>query len=483
MSVQSGSSLCETTTAIGGSEVKKLGYSLYLKIPDNRLECRCSYVPHEQGSMITRDELALFLKQYNVCDGIDWQAFDDFVVKAAAGQQMIDVVLASGTAPVTGADEYFALAVQPSTEVRSGDDGVTEVDMHIVQTFINLNCGDVIGRIIPAEPGIPGKNISGLPIPPQHGKPLKFSIGKNIRMEENGALLIATAAGRFCQTAGEFTVEEQYVVKGDVNFRVGSINFKGVVEVRGDIRDNFNITASKGLTVSGNIGVCSIVSDGDITFCGMDGQSKGTIVCGGTIRANFIHDVTVECAGDVIVGVEIHNCIIRTLGRVIVDKGAISGGSCIARGGIEAKKIGSASSLHTNVHAGVDYRDIELLEKWFVILAETQDKIRASESLADIRELRKITAELTDKIMAIRRRAEESANAKINVKAMLYENVQLTLGSAVETIKEQKSGALSIIENSIEGGLRYLPVTGLNVKATDIELVFVREQKSSLQQV
>ena len=36
---------------IGGTEIKKIGYSLYLKMPENRLECRCSYVPHEQGSM------------------------------------------------------------------------------------------------------------------------------------------------------------------------------------------------------------------------------------------------------------------------------------------------------------------------------------------------------------------------------------------------------------------------------------------------
>ena len=62
--------------AIGGHEIKKLGYSLYLRIPDNYLECRCSYVPHEQGSMMTRDELTGFLKQYNVREGIDQQAFD-----------------------------------------------------------------------------------------------------------------------------------------------------------------------------------------------------------------------------------------------------------------------------------------------------------------------------------------------------------------------------------------------------------------------
>jgi hypothetical protein len=466
--------------AIGGSEVKKLGYSLYLRIPDNRLECRCSYVPHEQGSMMTRDELTAFLKQYNVREGINQEAFDNFVVRAAGGQQQVDVLLASGTEPIVGDDEYILLSVHSSAATHSATDEETNVDMHIVQTFINVSSGDEIGRIIPAGEGTPGRNIMGLPIPPRPGKPMHVKIGKNIRTEDNGTLLIAAATGRLCQSAGEISVEEEYVVKGDVNFRVGSINFKGVVEVRGDVLDHFDITASKGLTVSGNIGVCNIVSDGDVTFCGMDGQDKSTIVCGGTLRANFIHDVVVECAGDVIVGVEIHNCTIRTLGRIVVDKGAISGGSYIARGGIEAKKLGSASSLHTKLQAGVDYHDVEELERLFVALAETQSKAKLSQSLPEIAELRKTSAELTDRIMTIRDKADAVANAKINVKTTLYENVQLILGSVTEETNEQKDGPLSIIENSIDGGLRFLSMTSLDVKATDIELAFVREQKMAL---
>ena len=465
---------------IGGSEIKKLGYSLYLRIPDNGLECRCSYVPHDQGSMMTGDELVAFLKQYNVREGIDQAAFDDFVMKATAGQQQVDVLMACGVAPVAGADEHLSLSVQSSAAVRSGEENVTNVDMHIVQAFINVSAGDEIGRVIPAEPGIPGRNIMGQPIPPQPGKPLRLKVGKNIRAEEDGALLIAAATGRLCCSAAEISVEEEYVVKGDVNFRIGSINFKGVVEARGDVLDNFDITASKGLTVTGNIGACSIVSDGDVTFCGMDGQDRGAILCGGTLRAHFIHDVVVECAGDVIVDVEIHNCTIRTLGRIIVDKGAISGGSYIARGGIEAKKLGSAASVHTKLQAGVDYHDVEELEKLFALLAETQSKAKQSGSLPEIAELRKTAAELSDRIMALRSKADAAANAKINAKAIIYENVQLTIGSVTEELKEEKDGPLSLIENSLEGGLRFLTMTSLDVKATDIELAFVREHKKSL---
>jgi uncharacterized protein (DUF342 family) len=395
---------------------------------------------------------------------------------------MVDVLLASGTPPIPGADGYISMSAHYSTAIHTVEEDENDIDMRIVQTFINVSSGDEIGRIIPPEPGTPGRNIMGLPIPSRPGKPLSLTFGKNIRTDGDGSLLIASATGRFCQTAGEISVEEEYIVKGDVNFRIGHINFKGVVEVRGDVLDNFDITASKGLTVSGNIGVCKIVSDGDITFCGMDGQEKGTIVCGGTIRANFIHDADIVCAGDVIVGVEVHNCTIRTLGRIIVDKGGISGGSCIALGGMEAKKIGSPSSQHTILHSGVDYRDVDELERLFTVLNEIQSKISKSQSLPEIAELRKTSAEMTDQIIAIRGAVHATANAKINVKAVLFENVQITLGSSTETNIEQKDGPHSIIENTFEGGFRFLSMTGLNVKAADIELAFERERKMASRQ-
>lgn len=469
----------DSESPIAGREIKRVGYSLYVRIPDNRLECRCSYVPREQGSMMTRDELAGFLRQCIVKEGIDQQALDDFAVKAAAGQQQIDVLLASGTAPVDGTDAHLSMIAKSSVLVQAGDEEITDVDMHIVQSFINVSKGDEIARIIPPEPGKPGRNIMGVPLAAKPGKPFNLKIGKNISTNDDGTLLISDVCGRFCQASGELSVEEQYVVAGDVNFKIGSINFKGFVEVRGDVLDHFDITATKGLRVSGNIGVCNIVSDSDITFCGMDGQNKGVINCGGTLRAHFIHDTVIECSGDVIVDVEIHNCIIRSLGRVIVDKGAISGGSCIALCGIESKKIGSPASVPTKLVSGVSYHDLEELEVLFAALAENHAKSSQSQSLSEIVELRKVRTGLTDRILAIRSKANETANAKINSKAILYDRVHLSIGTVNEEIMEQKNGSFSIIENSIEGGLRYLSMTSLNVKATDIELAFVKEQKKA----
>nr|WP_168205944.1 FapA family protein [Geobacter sp. FeAm09] len=317
--------------------------------------------------------------------------------------------------------------------------------------------------------------MTGETIPPVPGKPLALKIGKNITAEDSGERLVAAAAGRVCVASGEISVEEEYVVSGDVNFRVGSIVFNGVVEVRGDVLDDFSVHATKGLRVSGNIGNCRIESGGDISFCGMDGQGKGTIACGGNITAQFIHDCTIECAGDIFVEVELHNCTVRTLGRIIVNKGAIAGGTYAALGGVEAKKIGSLASVRTKLTVGVDYHDAEELERLMEELALNHKQSGEAGTLQEIEELRQKRATLTDRIMALRSKVDERSNPKVNVKGTLYDNTLLVVGMQNEEVRDPHDGPLSASENTIDGGLRYLSLTSLDVKAADIEKAFILE--------
>lgn len=469
-----------TPTFGGGIEVRKIGYSLYLLIANRYLECRCSYLPYEQGAMMTPAEFAQALKTHKVIEGIDQEAFNDFAAKAAIGIQLSGVLIASGTPPLDGTDQYFTMLAPFSTFINEEEDDNAVIDMYAVQKFINVEDGEAIGRIVPAEPGSPGRNIMGQPMPQQPGKNMKYTIGKNIRLEEGGTLMLATATGRFCHVRGEFSVEEEYIIKGNVDFKIGHITHRGHVEVRGDVLDGFNITAEKGLLVTGNIGTCTIISEGDISFCGMDGDGKGRIICGGTLRAKYIHDTTIECDGDVIVDVEIHNCTIKTLGRIIVQKDTISGGSYIAQGGIEANKLGSPSARHTTLLVGVDYRYIEELKRLLQELGDVQGSIRDACSLDEVIELRKNAAELSDLIAATRCKAVAAANAKINVKAKLHENVRMALGSVTHTIDTLMSGPMTIIENIVDGGLRFLPMSNLDINGTELEMAIINEQREAL---
>ena len=467
------------TPILTGIKIEQPGYTIYLQIPESALECRCSFVPHIESALLTVEKLLDTLKEYAALEMIDLSACEDIVTSAAAGKPQFNVLLASGTAPIPGRDGYFELTASSTAEVQGNDDVMAIVDMYIVQTFVNVVTGDEIGRIIPAVQGTPGRDIRGEQILPPPCNNLSFTLGKHIQLDLESGILSAASIGRFCNLRGEFSVEEEFIVKGDVDFNVGKIDFKGFVEVRGDILDNFDIKATKGLTVRGNIGVCSILSDGDVTFCGMDGQDTGSIVCGGTLRAHHIHSTSIECAGDVIVEAEIHDCNIKTLGRIIVNKDTISGGSYIAQGGIEASKLGSRSARHTTLLVGVDYNYVEELKHLLGQLTATQAEIGEARSLEEITELRKRAAILSEQISTIRGKTVSSANAKINVKKKLHENVKMVLGDVTSTMQKAKDGPITIVENISSGGVRFIPMTSIDLKASDIERAFVLEEKIS----
>jgi uncharacterized protein (DUF342 family) len=282
------------------------------------------------------------------------------------------------------------------------------------------------------------------------------------------------------QTPFEISVEDEYIIHGNVNFRVGIIDFNGVVDVRGEIRDHFDVKATKGVKVYGNIGVCNINTEGNVTFCGIDGRNEGRIIAGGNIYANYLHDATIECAGDVVVSAEIHNCNIKALGKVVVDKGAIMGGICVALGGIESNIIGSkSSSIPTILNVGNSYLDLNEIEGIMAELEEVQLRYDGSVSLTEKSELKEAITALSDQIVAIRNKEYPNRNPKINVKHRMYEKTQITIGALVEDIKETITDGTSIIENSLKGGFRYLPFTSLFVKATDIEKSIISELKQA----
>ncbi|HIJ95211.1 MAG TPA: DUF342 domain-containing protein [Desulfuromonadales bacterium] len=460
--------------SIAGVETRRPGYSIYVWLSGDKLECRCSYVPHDQGDMISRDELNALLKISGVREGFLEEALEDFIAKATAGQPLSMLLLASGTAAVAGMDGVLIYTAPPSVVATHVVDESTDVDMHNVQTFINVMPKDEIGRIVPADPGVPGRTVTGVTIPAKPGKPLNLAVGKNIEVQADG-LLIATAAGRVCVVSHEISVAQQYVVSGDVNFRVGSVVFNGFVEVRGDILDGFNVTAVKGLRVNGNIGACHIKSDGDITFCGMDGQEKGTIECGGALTANFIHEATVTAAGSVNVAVELHNCHINTLGRIVVNRGAIVGGSYTALAGIETRKAGSASSVKTMLRAGFDYRDIPELERVSAELDTINSLLAQESSLGKSDRLRTLQTELSEELKTIYQHSHEFSNPKLNVTSILYDNTFLRLGKSGKQKLDERTGPFSVIENSVEGGLRFLPLTSLDLHAQDIETSRVKD--------
>ncbi|TWJ17734.1 DUF342 domain-containing protein [Geobacter argillaceus] len=460
-------------------EFKRLGYTLVLEVSADELACLCTYEPNEDGKPLTAEELEDFLAQARIREGVIEEGGAALLDSAASKNGVAGLLLAKGEPMSPGEDGKIVLEVaEDSADEARGSEDTSIVDMRQVQEFINVNADDLIARVLPPGEGTAGRTIRARTIPPQPGKPLDLHLGSNVRFNEEDGTVYAIAAGRvYCQGA-DISVEETYLVKGDVDFKVGNIEFNGFVEIRGDVLDGFTVKATKGVKVHGNIEACLIESGGNVSFCGMSGQGKGVIRCGGSIAANFVYDATIDATGDLLADTEIRNCQIRTLGAVRVGKRGMAGGECVALAGVDAGSLGAVSSLRTHIIAGVHYGDQEEITRLFNELKEVIARFNATQKTAsDLKEFQTARAAVTARTHEVRSRQHEATNPKINVRKMLYDGVTITLGSYSETIREERKGPMSIIENTIESGLRFLGLTELSIKAQDIESAFVEQQK------
>jgi len=206
----------------------------------------------------------------------------------------------------------------------------------------------------------------------------------------------------------------------------------------------------------------------------MSGQGKGQIICGGNLAANFLYDTTIECDGDVNVEVEVRNCTINCLGAVTVAKGGLAGGDTVALAGIQTAVLGTITSLKTRVIAGAHYRDLAEITRLFNDLKKLIEEFNSAPlSMKNPMDFSVRKLAITKQIQEIRARIYDQCNPKLNVRKHLFEGVTIVLGSLSEQVKEERDGPMSIIENTIEGGFRYLGMTDLKFKASDIEKSFV----------
>lgn len=464
-------------------EIKRYGYTITFQLTPDSVDCHCFYEPAATGGTpLTESELSSHLLQYKIKEGVIKESITTLLQAATSAQPIDGMLIAHGNPMVPGKDGQIVLAVTDDLETADTEkieDG--SIDFRRVQKFLNVDAGELVATISVPGLGTPGMTVTGKQIPPISGNAVKLELGENVKLSEDGKRIFSTNTGRVYLRGSVISVEDVYEIDGDVDFKVGNISFKGFVEIKGDILDGFIVKATRGIKVHGNIGVSSIESGGDISFCGMNGQGTGIVKCGGTLSANFIYDCVIECNGDIAAAIEIRSCQIKCLGSISVIKGGLTGGEYFALAGIECGSLGSMSSLRTRIVAGVHYGDLEDLNKLFNELKQlVADFSAAPKGSIDMKDFAAKRADITSRTQEVRSRTYSRQNPKVNVRLKLYEGVSITLGMTSETVIEERKGPLSIIENTIDGGFRYLGMTTLSFTAQSIEQSF--EQQHMLEQ-
>ena len=478
-------------------------YSLQLISVNNQLECHASITVHDTKNSISPTELITILRNNDITTTVDLEQVAIFCTQAGHGEDPQGSIIANGLAPLNGDDGWFKLVVntgKEKSELEEDDQG--RVDFKSLQTFTNVEADQKIGEIYFPTEGTSGQSITGEPIAQLPGKECKLIAGKGTKITDDGIEVIATEQGRVIFENNVITIAEELVISSDVDLSVGHIQFNGFVDIKGDVLDDFNISATKGIHITGSVGDCQLSADGPITIGTMAGRGHGKIKCNGSLTARYLNQVKVECWGDVNISHELRNSSVKSTGKINLPNGLITGGEVIALEGIEAKIVGAATGTKTYMTSGVYFPETDRLtflrtrtksltdqgKRITTSLASLNKKPHAEQrkALREAIELRigiltnrqvnieEEREDLNEELLAFSSEEHTTANPKINIISKLKEGAVIILGETRLEVKNEISGPVSIIENNEQTGLRYLTYSPLIFNAADAD-----EEKSS----
>jgi len=477
-------------------------YRLSLHLENEQMECAVRlqvFLPPEQTDfslLLSPPELIWFLTQNNIIESIDYSALYEFCASIELRDIPESYVIARGRAPEKGANGWFELAVKiGDDEQEFVDDGTGHVDFKTLNAYSEIEAGHKLGTVHPPQQGVPGITVIGTPVAADAGDVYELIAGEGVELKFNDRVAFATKSGRALSEKNRISVVDQLVISGDLDLSVGNIDFNGFVEIKGEIPDDYQVKSTKGIKVGGLVGACRLESQGTIEITSMAGKGSGEIICHGDLYARFLNQVSVSAYGDVYVSNEVRNSVVKSTGKIIVEKGSVIGGICTAMEGIETKMAGTSSGQKTQLIAGVYFPDndrFEYLRQELLTLNRQIDSLNDGliplvnyvkrhptagemtfKRLQILQEkmcqLVKQKEKLSAEVIASAPQQFKSQNPKINIHKSLMEGVSITLGHSFEEIRHTRTGPLSIIENSEDGGLRYLSLTPLQIHASVVE--------------
>ncbi len=159
-------------------------------------------------------------------------------------------VVAKGTDPIKGEDAKVKYLEIPERKPVIREDG--RADYFDMNFIFEIKEGSWLGEKIPAQPGTPGTNIHGEPVPAPPGKdvPLKYDRKSATEVEEEGKIILrATNNGVLENRQGLISVSRHLPIEGDVGLETGNIQFDGSISIRGTVQSGFSVIATGDISI------------------------------------------------------------------------------------------------------------------------------------------------------------------------------------------------------------------------------------------
>ncbi|MDY6968842.1 MAG: FapA family protein [Spirochaetota bacterium] len=321
-------------------------------------------------------EIEIVLTKKKILAKLEKEAIENQLKKIDTNSQKANqIIIALGKEPENGYDEYYI----PIIELNKKSGKVLEngsIDFKEIESIQEVKKHQEILRRIPEKKPVDGYNVYNEKIKGIIENKGGYKKGKNILQSTDELIYVSAIDGCLEIYKNEISVSPIVIVKGDVDYESGNIDFNGSVEIWGSILPGFSVKARDNIIVEMNIDDSIIEAGGDILVkSGISGKGSTKLSAGGKVQAKYIINSTIEAGGDVEVEDSIINSNIISNNRVRVTnkRGKIIGGSISAMHEIIVNESGVPQENKTILSVGKSI----LVEREIIDIAMEKNSTKA----------------------------------------------------------------------------------------------------------
>lgn len=430
------------------------------------------------GAPLTVEAAIAALAAKGVKEGLDASLIAEAVAEARAGKSVLKRVVARGRPARPGGGAKVEWIVNKATGALYAIGPGGRADFRERDTMTRVSAGDPVLRIRKAgDAGENGIDVLGRPISAAAGSagdavPEHDATIREEGSEDGSVLYVAAASGELVVeglfgSGGRISIRERLDVAGDVGPETGNIKFPGTVAVKGSLRSGYTLVAGGYVSVGGAVEAALLSSDGAIRIAeGVKGAKRGTLRARKTIDAAFAEQALLLAVEDVRLKSGCVLCNVKTNGKLILsgEKGALIGGLCKARKGIDVAILGSENYVKTEVSFGQDYlvadqidaeeREVERLKALILQADRTMaDLEKAGGALETARQekvkLVKLLEKRTIRLFDLREKFEVHIESEIRVRGVAYPGVILESHNRFYEIRSKKTRVAFCFDPSV----------------------------------
>ncbi|WP_277656390.1 DUF342 domain-containing protein [Seleniivibrio woodruffii] len=411
------------------------------------------------------------LAEAGVCSGIDTMTVRELNQMLTNGERLEETyIVARGREPSDGMEgELILRSTRPQDVILSSDELVS-VDYRIYKQkqLALAEMEQPIAMIINPTEGRDGVDVTGKSVPAKPGQDVKLDLGRNVYISGKKVISRIDGLVEYGRVNGiiYLDVSQVYIVKEDVDFTTGNIDFPGSVIVNGSIKAGFQVRARNEViatTIRGRV-----IAGGGVTARQgiIGGQEAADIYSEGSVYAKFVHKAKIITNEGVYVKKSIMASEIYAEKEVIVDgaPGSIIGGKIFSVKEISAKVYGSESYVKTEVAIFTSVKDVVDMKKLVAQRFETSKMLNKLENylgnnkeilmrqgeskramidklLRKREQMRKEIASLDSMIKELQGKLVMNSTGRIEVQRHAYPEVKFMIGGRfVLTTEKTKRG-------------------------------------------